>query len=276
MKHYANKVGRRFAMAVAAVIIATSIASAQESYIFMEGSIHSFNVTHNPANNFAWSMDIDPYNDVDLAPEAYDLLDGADSSAVTVQFTDMNRVQAELVYLVVEESAPNGCSTKRALQIQLEPNNMFFDFALLDTEECFSGLEYHAGIEVGMDFNNRIGTSAYQPIDSTRFPLKVKYTVRNVTDNLSVVDGNGGEYVVFNYSADNSYSLMVTETQGEFERTIEYELAIVEVEDNYGTKITHDENRRLQIRIMNHLPQTGGMDMVMAYNVTPIQYNRGM
>jgi hypothetical protein len=70
--------------------------------------------------------------------------------------------------------------------------------------------------------------------------------------------------------------LEITEAQGEFDRTIEYELAITEVVDKYGTHITHDEERRLQIRIMNHLPQTEGMEMVLAYNVTPIQYNGGM
>jgi hypothetical protein len=274
LKQRANQVGQRFAMAVAALLFATSFASAQEPYIFMEGSIHSFSVTNNPANTFAWSMDIDPYNEVDLDPAAYDLLDGGDSSSVTVQFTDMSRSLAELVYLVVEETAPNGCSTKRALQIELQPNNMYFDFASLETDECYSGMEYFAGVAVGMDFRFREGAS-YEPIPESRFPLQVKYTVENTTDG-GVVDGNGGEYVEVAYSPDNTYMLEVTEAQGEFDRTIEYELAITDVEDKHGTKITHDEDRRLQIRIMNHLPQTEGMEMVLAYNVTPIQYNGGM
>lgn len=274
LKHRANKVGSRFAMAVAAILIATSFASAQEPYVFMEGSVHSFSVTNNPANTFAWSMDVDPYNNVDLDPAAYDLLDGGDSSAVTVQFTDMGRSSAEMVYLVCEETAPNGCSTKRALQIELQPNNMYFDFAEYHpkdiSDDCFSGLDYYADLRVGMNFKDRAG-GADMPIPADRFPLKVKYTVRNVTDNLPVVNGNGDEYVVFNYNAENNYALLVPEATGEETRTIEYELAIVDVEDKYGTKITHDEDRRLQIRIMNHLPQTEGMEMVLAYNVTPIK-----
>jgi hypothetical protein len=279
LKHRAKQLGRRFAMAVAAVIIATSFANAQEPYVFMEGSVHSFSVTNNPANTFAWSMDIDPYNNVDLDPAAYDLLDGGDSSAVIVQFTDMGRSSAELVYLVVEETAPNGCSTKRALQIELQPNNMYFDFAEYHpkyiSDDCYSGLDYYADLKVGMNFNDRAG-GADMPIPADRFPLKVKYTVRNVTDGLNAVNGNGGEYVVFNYNDENDYALLVPEATGEEARTIEYELAITEVVDKYGTHITHDEDRRLQIRIIIHLPQTGGMDMVMAYNVTPIQYNGGM
>jgi hypothetical protein len=206
--------------------------------------------------------------------ESYDFIEGQDSTGVTVQFMDISRTESELTYLAVTETRPEGCSTTRAVSILIQPNNMYFDFASLDTDECYSGMEYFAGVAVGMDFRFREGAS-YEPIPESRFPLMVKYTVENTTDG-GVVEGNGGEYVEVAYSPENNYMLEVTEAQGEFDRTIEYELAITEVVDKYGTHITHDEDRRLQIRIMNHLPQTEGMEMVLAYNVTPIQYNGGM
>lgn len=276
LKQSARQLGRRFTMAVAAVLFATSFANAQD-FIFIEGEIHTFNVEYHEGNSFVWS-----YHDQNFDPmpeESYDFLEGQDTVSVTVQFMDISRVDPQLTYLAVTETRPEGCSTTRAVSILIQPNNMYFDFAVATpdiSDDCYTGTEYYAGLEVGMDFNNRIGATAYAPIDSTRFPLKVKYTVRNVTDGLVAVEGNIGEYVVFEYNAENDYALLVPEATGEQARTIEYELAITEVVDKYGTKITHDENRRLQIRIINHLPQTGGMDMVMAYNVTPVQYNGGM
>ena len=266
--------GKRFAMAVVVILMATSMVKAQEPYVFIEGSIHSFSVTNNPANTFAWSMDIDANNNIDLDPSAYDLLEGSDSSAVTVQFTNMGRAAAELVYLVVEESAPNGCSTKRALQIQLEPNNMYFDFAALpNADDCYNFDEnYVAEVQVGMNFKDRKGV-ADMAIPESRFPLMVKYTVENKTDGGSIIQGNGGAAVEIAFSDLNLYTLEISEAKGELTRTVEYELAITEVVDKFGTLITHDVDRRLQIRIMNHLPQNGGMDMVMAYNIMPVSYN---
>lgn len=255
------------------LLLTASFVLAQEPYVFIEGSIHIFKVDENPANTFAWSMDLDPYNNVDLDPAAYDLLDGGNTHAVTVQFSDMSRAAAELVYLVVEETAPNGCSTKRALQIQLEPNNMYFDFAALpNADDCYNfDNNYFAEVQVGMNFKDRSG-AADSAIPESRFPLKVKYTVENKTDGGGVVDGNAGDYVDMAYNAENLYTLEVAEAKGELARTIEYELAITEVVDKYGTKITHDENRRVQIRIMNHLPQNSTMDMALAYTVTPVTY----
>ncbi len=266
LKHRARQLGRRFAMAVAALIFATSFANAQD-FTFIEGEIHSFSVEYHEGNSFVWTYNDEAFNPMPV--ESYDFIEGQDSTGVTVQFMDISRTESELTYLAVTETRPEGCSTTRAVSILIQPNNMYFDFASLDTDECYSGMEYFAGVAVGMDFRFREGAS-YEPIPESRFPLQVKYTVENTTDG-GVVEGNGGEYVEVTYSAENTYMLEVTEAQGEFDRTIEYELAITEVVDKYGTHITHDEDRRLQIRIMNHLPQTEGMEMVLAYNVTPIK-----
>ena len=80
LKQRAGKAAQAFAMAVATMLMAAFTVSAQEPYVFIEGSIHSFRVTDNPANTFAWSMDIDPYSNVDLDPSAYDLIEGGNTS----------------------------------------------------------------------------------------------------------------------------------------------------------------------------------------------------
>ena len=262
--------GKHFAMAVVLFIMATAWANAQEPYIFMEGSIHSFSVTNNPANTFAWSMAIDPYNNIDMDPAAYDLIEGGDSSAVTMRFEDLSRSVPELVYLVVEETAPNGCSTRRALAIELQPNNMYFDFAHLpNADDCFNYEEtYFAEVQVGMNFNMR-GQVGDQAISEDRFPLRVKYSVENIT--LGIIEAVEHE-VVIEYNEFNTYALEIPEAKGELDRTIEYELTIDSVVDAEGAIIKHDQNRRMQIRIMNHLPQTGGMEMVLAYSVAPVMY----
>lgn len=273
MKQFANKVGRRFAMAVAALLFATTLVQAQEPYVFMEGSIHSFSVEFHEGNSFVWSFHtetFDPYE------EAVTYIDGNSSNEVTVQFNDLSRASGEIAHLVVTESRNDvGCSTARAIQILLQPNNMYFDFAVYQpetSEECYNYEQlYEASVEVGMNFTDRNG-STDAPIPEDRFPLKVKYTVQNITAATGIIQGNNGEYVTLEYSPDNLYLLPVPEVKGEEHVTTVYELEITEVTDSHGTAITHDEERRVQIRIMNHLPATGGMDVAMVYSVEPIKY----
>lgn len=264
--------GLRFAMAVAVILMATSMVKAQD-FTFIEGSIHSFKVEFHAGNDFKWT-----FNDASFSPmpvNTYNFIEGEFDVDVTIQFNDMDRNDAEIVYLAVTESRRDaGCSTTRALKILLEPNNMYFDFAYLpNADDCFSFDEnYVAEVQVGMNFKDRKGV-ADMAIPESRFPLMVKYTVENKTDGGSIIQGNGGVAVEIAFSETNFYALEISEAKGELTRTIEYELAITEVVDKYGTLITHDVDRRLQIRIMNHLPQNGGMDMVMAYNIMPFSYN---
>lgn len=257
-------------MAVAVLLFATSWANAQEPYVFMEGSVHSFSVTDNPASTFAWSMAVDPFNNIDLDPSAYDLIDGGLSNAVTVRFMDMNRAASELVYLVVQETAPNGCSTRRALQIQLEPNNMYLEFASATTQDCFNMGDFYAPLKVGLNFLDK---AAGVPIPESRFPIQVSYEIRNITDGGPAIAGNSGAPLVLGFDSANDYYLLVTEAVGELTRTVEYELTITEVTDKYQAAVNNNaDDIRMQIRVINHLPQSGGMDMALAYELTPIKY----
>lgn len=263
LKRFINKVGKHIAATALFLMAAVTLAFSQEPYHFIEGSIHSFSVEPNPSNTFAWMMDIDPYNEVPLSPSAYDLIDGGSSNKLTIRFNDINRGSAELVYLVVRETAPNGCSTRRALQIMLEPNNMYLEFASANTQDCFTGTEYNAPLKVGLNFKDK---AAGVPIPESRFPLRVEYTVRNITAGTPAVEGNSGNPLTMQYSPENDYALLVTEAVGTYNETTEYELTITSVRDKYDAEITNNSGDiRLQIRVINHLPQSGNMDMALAY-----------
>jgi len=272
-KQTTGKAARRVATTALFVVAAITTGFAQD-FTFIEGSIHGFNVENHDGNTFAWSYYDDVFNSMPVGSIEY--IEGEFDPNVTVRFSDMNRAIAQMTFLAVTETNTHGCSTTRAIKILIEPNNMYFDFASLpNADDCFNNdNNYFAEVKVGMNFNIGIReTAADSPIPESRFPLKVKYTVENKTVSPgTVIQGNGGEYVEINFNPTNAYTLEIAEAKGELGRTIEYELAITEVVDSEGAAITHDESRRVQIRIMNHLPQSGGMDMAMAYVLTPINY----
>ena len=273
MKQISGKKGKRLTVTALLLMAVFTVAFAQEPFHIIEGSTHSFSVKPgNPNSTLVWGMYVNPYDNVQFDALAYSI-DDPISDSVTVVFSDTGKDAAEIIYLVVKETAPNGCSTKRALQILLEPNNMYFDFAdNSETSDCYNlGIEYNAQVAIGMDFNSRSGED-YQPIPEDRFPLKIKYTVEDVTNNQTLRNETA-DYVEIAYNPENDYALVVSEAKGEVATTTEYVLQITEVVDQYNTQITHDKDRRLQIRIINHLPQSGDMDMAMAYVVSPISYN---
>jgi hypothetical protein len=265
LKGIINKVGNRLAITAFFMMAAVSIVFAQEPYRYVEGSVHNFSVGANNQSTFQWSMDIDPYNEISMPPNSYDLLNGGTSPDLTIRFNDMNRVNEELVYLVVKETGKNGCSTRRAIQIILEPNSMYLEFASANTQDCFSLTDYQAPLKIGLNFTNK---AAGVPIPEKYFPLKVTYTVENKTAGTPAISGNGGDSLTIAYNSLNDYYLTVTEAKGLPDQTTMYELTITSVTDRFKTDITKNSGDiRLQIRIINHLPQSGNMDMALAYYV---------
>jgi hypothetical protein len=266
-KQLINKVGNRLATTALIMVAAITMGFAQEPYIFTEGSVHHFSVTPNSENKFVWGLYADQ-NASELMPaDSYDLMDGGLSPSLTIRFNDMKRVSSEFVYLVVEESNQSGCSTKRALQIQLEPNNMYLEFAENKSQDCFNLSDYMAPLKIGLNFKDKaVGI----PIPEKFFPLKVTYTVENKTAKTLPVPGNGGDSLTIAFNSANDYFLMVKmpEAVGLPDKTTEYELVITSVTDKYKTDITNNSGDiRIQIRVINHLPQSGNMDMALAYYI---------
>lgn len=262
-----QKLGNRIATTALLMVVTIGMSFAQD-FIFIEGSTHSFSVVNNPANTFEWSFHDDEFNPMPLT--TFEFIEGQFLDSVTIKFLDIDRLTGEYVHLAVTETNPNGCSTTRAIEIFLEPNNMYLEFASAETQDCFNLGDYYAPLKVGINFKNKEGGVQ---IPEDRFPLKVTYQIQNVTDATAPLVGNGGEALTLDYNELNEYFLLVTEAVGELTRTIEYELTITEVVDAHETPITQNaEDIRLQIRIINHLPQSGSMDMALAYVLTPISY----
>jgi hypothetical protein len=264
LKRLLKRVGNRTATTALFMVAVITMSFAQEPYHFIEGSVHHFSVAPNSENTFQWVMCIDPYLGIYMPTASYDLMDGGTSPDLTIRFNDMDRVNTELVYLVVEETNPSGCSTKRALQIQIEPNNMYLEFASAIAQECFNTDIYQAPLKVGLNFRDK---AAGDTIPAKFFPLLVTYTVKNLTAGTVAVPGNGGEPVAIAFSSINDYYLLIPEAVGLPDQTTEYRLVITSVKDKYDTDFSKNGVDSVQIRIINHLPQSGNMDMALAYYI---------
>jgi len=227
----------------------------------IEGSIYKFSVENHPENSFHWELNDESFNLMD--PSYSDFFGTENNTDITVRFNDMKRSYPQLVHLTVTETRDVGCSTTRALRILVEPNNMYLEFASAMTQDCFTGTEYNAPLKVGLNFKDK---AAGVPIPESRFPLRVEYTVRNVTAGTPAIEGNSGNPLTMQYSPENDYAMLVTEAVGTYNETTEYELTITSVRDKYDAEITNNSGDiRLQIRVINHLPQSGNMDMALAY-----------
>jgi hypothetical protein len=261
-----NKVGNRLATTALFMVAAVTMGFTQTpDFTFIEGSVHGFKVENHPGNTFAWDVRDASFGVIDSL--AFTFIEGQFESDVTLRFNDRNRVSGELVHLAVTETNPNGCSTTRALRIMLEPNNMYLEFASANTQDCFNMSDYLAPLKIGLNFKDK---AAGVPIDSSFFPLKVTYTVENLTAGTLPVPGNGGDSLTITFNSANDYYLSVKmpEAVGVPDKTTEYELTITSVTDRYDTNITNNSGDvRIQIRVINHLPQSGNMDMALAYYI---------
>lgn len=261
LKRLITKVGNRIAITAFCMLAAISMIFAQEPISIIEGSIRSFSVENHDGNTFQWNLIDDSY--AVMGQSFSDFYGTENTTNVTVRFMDLGRLTSQLIYLTVTETGSNGCFTTRAIPIMLEPNNMYLEFASANTQDCFTGTEYNAPLKVGLNFKDKAAGVA---IPESRFPLRVEYTVRNITAGTPAIAGNSSNPLTMAYDPTNEYYMLVTEAVGLPNETTEYELTITSVRDKYDAEITNNSGDiRLQIRVINHLPQSGNMDMALAY-----------
>lgn len=259
LKRVINRVGNRVAATALFMVAAVTMSFAQDITI-VEGSIGSYSVENHQGNTFFWALNDANFKVLDSSYS--DFFGVQDSSSITVQFMDLNRKSSQLVYLTVTETAKTGCSTVRALSVEIEPNNMFLVFDENSTKDCYTNDDYQASLNVGVNFMDTVNGGI---IPEARFPLNVQYSIVNLITNDTVYHD-----VVIEYNEANQYALLVSDAKGEPDQTITYELEIHSVVDKYSAKIKNDgkeSNYKMQIRVIYHLPQTGNMEMAMAYSV---------
>jgi len=262
LKRLLKKAGNRTATTALFMVAVTTMGFAQEPYHYVEGSTHSFKVEKHETTSYLWELRDASF---DLMPgETFNFIEGQFDEAVTLQFVDMNRSAPENVNLTVTESFPTGCSTTRAINIILDPNNMYLEFASADSKECFSIGDYQAPLKLGLNFLDK---DPGIEIPKEFFPLKVTYTIENKTEGTLPILGNKGDSLTIEYNPLNDYYLLVTEAVGLPDKTTEYEITITSVTARYNTDINNSSDIRIQIRVINHLPQSGNMDMALAYYI---------
>jgi hypothetical protein len=251
-------------------MVAVITMSVAQDLIVTEGSVRSFSIQPQAGTTHVWDLRDAGFNAID--PLAFTFIEGQFEPSVTLRFNDMNRVNGEMLLLVVTESfISSGCGTSRALRILVEPNNMYLEFAVNTSQDCFNMGDYMAPLMVGLNFNFKQPSAQFQAIPENLFPLKLSYTVRNITEGSAAVAGNSGNPVELAFSSINDYFLPVTEAVGLPDQTTEYELVISSVRDKYDTEITTNSGDiRIQIRVINHLPQSGTMDMALAYVINTV------
>jgi hypothetical protein len=264
LKRSINKVGNRIATTALFMVAAVTMAFAQD-FTYIEGSEHSFKVDYHEGNTYEWTITDQDF--IPLDTTFFNFEEGQFDTNVKVKFNDMNRGAGELVHLAVTEKNGNGCSTTRALDILIEPNNMYLVFAEPVTQDCYNLNDYQASLKIGVNFLDKAAGVA---IPEDFFPLKVTYTVENKTAGTGVMPGNGGDSLTITFNSANDYYLLVKmpEAVGLPNETTEYELVITSVTGRYNTEITiNSGDIRRQIRFINHLPQSDKMDMALAYYI---------
>lgn len=265
LKRVINRVGNRVATTALFMVAAVTMSFAQDITI-IEGSIGSYSVENHEGNTFFWTLNDDAFKVLDST--YIDFFGIQNSTDITVQFLDRDRTMPQLVYLAVTETGKSGCSTTRALSIEIEPNNMYLEFAENSTQDCYTIDDYLAPLKVGVNFRDK---KAEVPIPESRFPLLVSYTVKNITPGYetAALPGNGNLPIKIEYNENNEYTLLITEAKGLPDQTMIYELEITSVVDKHFATIedNKDGGYKMQIRVINHLPQTGNMEMAMAYSI---------
>jgi hypothetical protein len=147
-------------------VLAAQLVAAQGGYVIYEGTQLNYRVNLNDGNAYAWEVlnGINP--PAGTIPGDYDFITDPGFSTVGIQWN-----LAGLFYLTITESDASGCSNKKAMAVQVEPNNRSSEFNLTASTECFnlSGNSYNLPINV-LD-NNSL------PLAAAYFPMVVEFSV---------------------------------------------------------------------------------------------------
>lgn len=231
-----------------------AVAAQAQDLIVFAGELRTFNtIPEDNGNVLTWDV-VDQNFESFVDPDVFQFEGTFNSPDVNVRFNEPG-----IQYLTVTEirNSSSGCatSTTRALQIEVQENNMYLHFASLDVQDCFTGeTDVNAPLQVGIDI-----TAMGDAIPESRFPIDLEFTLTNTTLGAAPVTYER----TLEYNALGEYTLEITDVEGDVDMTIEYEVNITEVHDKYTTPITKDQDHRLQLRIIHHLPNTGGMIQAM-------------
>jgi hypothetical protein len=153
-------------------ILAARTLAAQGDLVIYEGTQMNYRVGFNDGNTYAWEI-LSNVNPTEIAnPDNAGFITDPNLSDVAVQWN-----LAGNYFVTVTETDAGGCSNKKALAVQVQPNNRSVGFDVVASTECFNlnGNNFNLAVAV-LDNNGVALASAY-------FPLTVQFTVNGTTQS---------------------------------------------------------------------------------------------
>lgn len=147
-------------------ILAARNLVAQGDLVIYEGTQMNYKVGFNDGNKYAWEIMSNVNPPQNASPGDFGFITDPSLSDVMVQWN-----VAGTYFVTVTESDVSGCSNKKALAIQVQPNNRSVGFDAVASAECYNlnGNPFNLALAV-MDNNGA-------PLSETYFPLQVEFTV---------------------------------------------------------------------------------------------------
>ncbi|NQU33818.1 MAG: hypothetical protein HQ521_11325 [Bacteroidetes bacterium] len=160
-------------------VLAAQFVAAQGEYVIYEGTQLNYRVNFNDGNNYTWEILKGTNPPVGSNVGDYDFITDSGFSEVGIQWNI-----AGLYFLTVTESDALGCSNKKAMAVQVEPNNRFSKFEITASTECFNV----EGNSYSLPFNVLDNNS--QPLSTSYFPIVVEFSVNGTNQSQKVSFSN--------------------------------------------------------------------------------------
>ena len=147
-------------------ILAAGSLAAQGDFVIYEGSQLNYRVGFSEGNSYTWEVQNNLNPPANAGSGEFTFLTSENLADVGIQWN-----LAGTYFVTVTETDAGGCSNKKALAVQIKPNNRSVGFDVVASTECFNlnGNNFNLAVAV-LDNNGAALSSAY-------FPLNVQFTV---------------------------------------------------------------------------------------------------
>ncbi len=235
------------------MLFSVLFAAGQEPYVFYTGSVHQAHVAEHAGTGYEWKVYVvsdwtDPPDQTEADVSAYTFISGINNSdTVSIQWNTAGRY-----YLIVEESFPGSCSTRRALQIEVQENEENIGFIALTSSDCYDG-DNTFSTEIGI-YQDALQTT---PLPEEFYPITLSYRVNDGTTDTEYTN------ITLTYADVGNNGLYLLPISGILEddqETRVFTITLFDVEDRYNTPINITSGYGSHTRTIYHLPQTGTMD----------------
>jgi len=151
------------------ITLAAGKLAAQGDFVIYEGAQLNYRVGFNEGNTYAWEVMNNLNPPSNAGQSEFTFLTSGNLADVGIQWN-----LAGTYFVTLTETDAGGCSNKKALAVQVQPNNRSVGFDVVANTECFNlnGNNFNLAVAV-LDNNGALLSSAY-------FPLVVEFTVNGL------------------------------------------------------------------------------------------------